>query len=306
MHDIDVPAEALSPPVLTTSDGTLRQVGVEVEFLGPSARVAAGVLARDLGGYVEAEDPHAFTVRNARFGDMSIEVDLRHVHPKRHSDLGVRLDARIAAWLGTVVSPFVPRELITAPMPIARLPDVDEAIASLRTAGAHGRGTVLWDSLGLHFNIDPPRLDAATLTAVLKAFLLVSERLRRETAQGSMRLALALPPDYPQAYKRRVLAPDYWPDLTNLTADYLAANPTRKRALDLLPLLAHLDEERVRLTLPHEKIGPRPVFHYRLPQAHLSDPNWSIVPDWDRWLIVERLASDRGKLCALGTAAMRS
>ena len=67
---------------------------------------------------------------------------------------------------------------------------------------------------------------------------------------------------------------------------------TRKRALDLLPLLAHLDEERVRSVLPHEKIGSRPVFHYRLPHAHLSDPTWSIMPDWNRWLLVERLASD--------------
>lgn len=118
-----------------------------------------------------------------------------------------------------------------------------------------------------------------------------------------MRLALALPTDYPQAYMRRVLDPDYWPNLTNLAADYLAANPTRKRALDLLPLLAHLDEERVRSVLPHEKIGARPVFHYRLPQAHLSDPNWSITPAWERWLIVERLASNPERLCASGQAA---
>ena len=30
--------------------------------------------------------------------------------------------------------------------------------------------------------------------------------------------------------------------------------------------------------LPHEKIGSRPVLHYRLPQAHVSEPGWSIVP----------------------------
>ena len=163
---------------------------------------------------------------------------------------------------------------------------------------------MLWDALGLHFNIDPPRLDSITVTAFLKAFLLVSDDLRREIARGSLRLALALTPDYPEAYKRRVLDPDYWPDLTNLTADYLAANPTRKRALDLLPLLAYLDEERVRSVLPHEKIGPRPVFHYRLPQAHLSDPAWSIMPDWERWLRVERLATNPEQLSRRGKAIL--
>ena len=44
---------------------------------------------------------------------------------------------------------------------------------------------MLWDSLGLHFNIDPPRLDAATVTAFLKAFLLVSDRLRQEIAAAA-------------------------------------------------------------------------------------------------------------------------
>jgi hypothetical protein len=286
-------------------------VGVEIEFLGLSARAAAEALAHDLGGSTVSEDPHAFRICGTPLGDLLVETDLRHAHPQRHPSLGLRLTPGVAAWLGTLVGPFVPRELITAPMPIARLPEVDAVVASLRAAGARGNGAVLWDSLGLHFNIDPPSLDAATVTAFLKAFLLVGDRLRHDIARGSRRFALALPPDYPPAYKRRVLDPGYWPDVTNLTEDYLAANPTRKRALDLLPLLAHLDGERVRSVLPHEKIGPRPVFHYRLPLSHLGDPAWSILPDWSRWLAVERLAADPEKLanpnvggvCGRGPAA---
>ncbi|MBQ0821219.1 amidoligase family protein [Microvirga sp. HBU67558] len=291
MNDAAIDADALGPPTLIAADGSLRRVGVEIEFLGPSARAAAQALSIDLGGTCQAEDPHAFRVSGVGLGDLLVETDLRHVHPDRHPELGVRLGRRMAAWLGTVASPFVPRELITAPIPIGRLQEMDLAVSSLRTAGAHGHGAVLWDSLGLHFNIDPPRLDAATVTAFLKAFLLVSDRLRQEIVRGSFRRALVLPPDYPQAYKQRVLDPDYWPDLPTLTDDYLVANPTRKRGLDLLPLLAHFDEQRVRSVLPHEKIGSRPVFHYRLPQAHLSDFAWSIMPDWERWLLVERLAS---------------
>ncbi|WP_262300086.1 amidoligase family protein [Microvirga sesbaniae] len=290
MNDIAIEPEALSSPPLIAASGSLRCVGVEIEFLGPSAQAAAEVLAHDLGGSCVTVDPHAFQVTGTRLGSLLVETDLRHVHPNRHPELGLRLGPRVAAWLGTLASPFVPRELITAPISITRLPEVDTVVHSLRAAGAYGRGAVLWDSLGLHFNIDPPRLDAATVTAFLKAFLLVSDRLRQETAHGSYRRALVLPPDYPQAYKRQVLDPDYWPDLPNLTDDYLAANPTRRRALDLLPLLTHFDQERVRSVLPHEKIGPRPVFHYRLPQAHLSDPAWSILPDWERWMSVERLA----------------
>jgi hypothetical protein len=304
MNDAAIDADTLSPPILLAADGSLRRVGVEIEFLGPSAQVAAEALAHDLGGSCQAEDPHAFKVSGTHLGDLLVETDLRHVHPDRHPELGLRLGRRVAAWLGTVASPFVPRELITAPMHIARLPEVDTVVTSLRSAGAYGRGAVLWDSLGLHFNIDPPRLDAATVTAFLKAFLLVNDRLRQEIVCGSFRRALVLPPDYPEAYKRRVLDPDYWPDLPNLTDDYLVANSTRKRALDLLPLLTHFDEERVRSVLPHEKIGSRSVFHYRLPHAYLSDPAWSIMPDWERWLLVERRALNLEELSAKGKVAL--
>ena len=292
MKDIAIEFAALSPPILIGADGSLRRVGVEIEFMGPSAHVAAQALAHDLSGACETVDPHAVKVTGTHVGDLLIETDLRHVHPDRHPELGLRLNRRVAAWLGTIVSPFVPRELTTAPISITQLPEMEAVVASLRSAGAYGQGAVLWDSLGLHFNIDPPHLDARTVVAYLKAFLRVNDRLRLEVANGSRRHAFVLPPDYPQAYKHRVLDPVYWPDLPGLTDDYLAANPTRKRALDLLPLLTHFDEDRVRSVLPHEKINSRPVFHYRLPQAHLSDPAWSIMPDWERWLRVERLASD--------------
>ena len=98
-------------------------------------------------------------------------------------------------------------------------------------------------------------------------------------------------------YRRRVLDDRYWPDLAGFVADYLAANPNRKRPLDLLPVLAVLAPEQVRGSLPHEKIGARPVLHYRLPQAHVGEPGWSIMPDWGRWLCVESCASDLLSAC---------
>jgi hypothetical protein len=284
----------LPQSAMLAADGSVRHVGVEVEFLGPSAKVAAAALLRDLGGVAEPEDPHAIKICGTRLGNLSVELDLRHVHPTRHPNLNVRLSRRASAILGTLVSPFVPREFITAPLPAAQIGAVDEALASLRSVGARGWGTIFLNSLSLHFNIDPPSLDARTLTAFLKAFLLVGDDLRRETTRGRLRLALALPPDYPQSYKDRVLAPEYWPSLADFTEDYLAANPTRQRALDLLPVLAFLNETQVRRALPQEKIGPRPVFHYRLPHAYLSDPDWSILPDWYNWLKVERLAAEMG------------
>ena len=54
--------------------------------------------------------------------------------------------------------------------------------------------------------------------------------------------------------------------------------------------------------MPNEKINQRPTFHYRLPDAGVSDPGWSIAPDWNRWVAVERVADDRDRLDSLGRA----
>src|SRR5829696_143418 len=99
------PSPPLAADVLMTADGSVRRVGVEVEFLGPSVSTAADALARDLGGVAEPEDPHAIKVRGTRLGDLSVELDLRHIHPARHSDLDIGLGRRGSAILGTLVSP---------------------------------------------------------------------------------------------------------------------------------------------------------------------------------------------------------
>jgi hypothetical protein len=200
----------------------------------------------------------------------------------------------------------VPREMVVAPVPMSRLAEIDRAVAFLRAAGARGRGTTRVASLGLHFNIDPPRLDAATIVAFLKAFLLLEPWLRRETAAGRRLRRVFLPPPFPQAFVRQVLAPDYRPDLPRLADDYLRANPTRNRALDLLPVLLHFDEARIRSRLPFEKIGARPALHYRLPLAHVGDPGWSIAADWNRWMAVQRLVEDPERLQELAHACLAS
>jgi hypothetical protein len=273
------------------ADGAPRRVGVEIEFMGPSARVAAAALAADLGGHLAEEDPNAFRLEGTALGDIRVELDLRAAHPQRRAPvpgLPVRAAGRSLAAL---LAPVVPRELITGPLAFARLPEVDRLAALLHGAGGRGRGAVLLGSLGLHFNVEPPDLSADTLARLLKAYLRLEPRLRTETAAGGFLAARGLPPPFPAPYTARVLDPAYRPDLDGLARDYLAANPTRHRGLDLLPILAHRDEARVRAALPpDEKVSPRPVLHYRLPQAHVGLPGWSLAPAWNRWVDVEELA----------------
>ncbi|WP_084506718.1 amidoligase family protein [Geminicoccus roseus] len=312
MNDAESPRQPsghrFEPPrTWSANAGQVRQVGVEIEFMGVGVSTSAEALCRALGGAVVEEDPQSFAVRGTSLGNLTVELDTRYVHPGKHGrSLPVHLGRRSAAWLGVALSRVVPRELVVAPLPPERLGLVDQAVAVLRAAGARGRGTSWLGSLGLHFNVDPPSLEVDTLLGYLRAFLLLEPWLRRETFRAARwRRGLLLPAEYPAGYVRRVLAPDYRPDLAGFADDYLKANPTRDRALDLLPVLLHLDKARVRARLPFEKIGPRPALHYRLPWAQVGAPKWSILPDWQRWLAVERLAGDPVRLEALSLAFLR-
>jgi hypothetical protein len=291
------------PPILTNAEGRMRTVGVEIEFAGLTAEAAAKALASSFGGGVNQKDPHAFVVKRSTLGDIAVELDLRYVHPERPNTTFMHnVGAKLASWFGSAVRHIVPCELVTAPVPIDRLQDVDSALAVLRRAGAKGTQDGALYAFGLHFNPEVPRLDADTIASMLKAFVLLNAWLRRQVAPDTTRHLLGFADPFPQDYVRRIAAPDYTPDIPMLIDDYLLANPTRNRDLDLLPLLVYLDEDRVRAKLPNEKINKRPTAHYRLPDSRISDPGWSIAPDWNRWVAVERVAADRERLEALGRA----
>ncbi|NNC55402.1 MAG: hypothetical protein HKO07_06755, partial [Pseudomonadales bacterium] len=101
--------------------------------------------------------------------------------------------------------------------------------------------------------------------------------------------------------------PDYKPGVEQLIDDYLTHNPTRNRSLDMLPLFAHLDEQRVRNTIDDDRIKARPTFHYRLPNCDIDSPDWNIDLSWSLWLQVEKLAFDAPRLkkyCSLYTEAL--
>ncbi len=113
--------EFRSPPRPLREDGTPRRVGVEIEFTGPSARIAAAALAAGLGGRLAEEDPHAFRLEGTSLGDLRVELDLRAAHPQRRmTEPGAlpRLPVRAAGRsLAALLGPVVPRELITGPSP---------------------------------------------------------------------------------------------------------------------------------------------------------------------------------------------
>jgi Putative amidoligase enzyme len=290
------------PPVLYNEQGRMRTVGVEIEFVGPSAERTVQALQEAFGGRLIEEDPHAFSLKESAIGDLTVELDSRILHPGKETGTQRGVLPKIAALFGFAARYLVPCELVTAPIPIDRLQELSRILSILRRVGAKGTQDAPFYAFGLHFNPEAPRQDVATVTAFMKSFALLNPWLRREASPNPTRNLLGFADPFPADYVRMIAAPDYRPDLSAFIDDYLSRNATRNRDLDLLPLLHHLDARRVRAVLPHEKINGRPTFHYRLPDARASDPGWSIAPDWNRWVCVERLAGDRERLDAVGSA----
>lgn len=147
-------------------------------------------------------------------------------------------------------------------------------------------------------NPEVPSRDAKVILAYFKAFLILADRLRADAARDIKRRLLPFADPVPRAYARKVINPAYQPSLGQLIDDYIAANPTRNRELDMLPLFTTLDAERVGRQFRSPLVKPRPTFHYRLPDTRLSDPEWGLITEWNRWVQVEWLAADPERLDA--------
>ncbi|HYD66365.1 amidoligase family protein [Azospirillum sp.] len=298
------------PPRLTTPDGSPRRVGVELEFADLDAPSAARLVRELYGGTIEVEDPHRCRVTGTRLGDFTVELDMRSAHPEKKADadaetepgaLDTMLEKLRPLWgrIGSLVMPF---EIAAPPVPFDRLPELEALIRGLRERGAAGTEASPLFAFGLHFNPEVAADDADYLVDHLKAFLILSPWLRSEIQVDPTRRLTGFIAAFPIDYAAKVVDPAYRPDRAALIADYLAANPTRNRELDLFPLFAHLAPDTLFAAVKDPHVRPRPTFHYRLPNARIGDPGWSLAQDWNRWVTVEELAADRGRLDSLGAA----
>jgi hypothetical protein len=288
--------ERRQPPRTTNADGDARRIGVEIEFGGVELDQAAALVRDVFGGDVAEPSPHVRDVKGTGIGDFKIELDAQLVHPKETSD---EIERKARKLAGDLSRTFVPTEIVGPPAPLDSLDDFDRLIEALRSAGAEGTGDGVSYAFGLQLNPEVASTDAADILAVLQAYVLMSPLLRRRIGVDPMRRLLPYVDPFPFAYARKILDPDYAPDTSVLIDDYMTDNPTRNRELDMLPLFAHLDEQRVRAILDDPLIKARPTYHYRLPNTDFADPGWGVVREWNRWVIVERLATDdarRGQL----------
>jgi hypothetical protein len=292
-------------PWTSAPDGHPRRIGIEIEMAGLELAEMAAVVQHEFGGQIEAGSAFVSWIRDTAFGDFTVELDARVLKDRRHREhlrrLGIELGeedgAALDRWLADAAGRIVPHEIVAPPVPLEVLPRLDRMRAALQQRGARGTQSSVLYAFGLQLNIEAHRLDADWITAILRAFVLLYEALLQAEAIDLSRQLTPFIRPFPGTYVRHILQPDYQPEISTLIDDYLVHNPTRNRPLDLLPLFATIDRDRVMAApVEHALVKARPALHYRLPNCEIDDPHWTLARPFNGWAQVEHLAADAGAL----------
>lgn len=276
------------PPALTNASGAIRRVGFELEFSGIDVARSAEATASAVGGSPYAKSPASWRV-DSPLGKFKIEIDWRFLQKLAETSSTTPRNERWLDTLSEAASLVVPIEVICPPLAMNALAPLNKLLDALRDAGAKGTGESPIAAYGTHINPELPALDSDTIVRYLKAYAVLQWWLVEQHHINATRKLSPYIDLYSESYLRKVLSYQQ-PSLEQLIEDYLKANHSRNRALDLLPLFAHIDETRVRAVMGNEKINPRPTLHYRLPDCRIDDPRWSLAQEWRRYCTIEQLA----------------
>lgn len=279
-------------------------MGVEIEFTNVDEAAAAALVQKQFGGEIQTISAHRRHVDDTAWGRFVVELDTQYAHrPDTKGGLTDELLGDSARELiGDAVAGIVPSEIVCPPIPYDRLGDLDALFEGLRRQGAEGTQDRALYGFGLHLNVEVAEETIGFLLRQFRAYLLMSDWLRQEIEVDLTRRILPHASQFPNEYVLQLMAPDYHPDLRQFIEHYAAYNPTRNRELDLYPLFLHLMPDLVDELVDDPRIKARPAFHYRLPNASLSQAGWSAVTEWNRWVAVERLAADAARLADMAGA----
>ena len=293
------------PAQLGCADGTPRRVGVEIEMSGIELEMIADQLLDKLGGTLKHVSEYEIQVNGSTLGDFKVDLDFEYFQKLARRDLDAggewlhEVELLAADALQALMKNLIPCELITPPLPFARLGELDAVVEGLRESGANGTRQALFSAFGLHLNPELPDLEAGTILAYLRAFVCLQVWLEEQEDIVFSRKLSPFIRSYPTEYENLILEEDYAPSLTQLIDDYLEYNPTRNRMLDMLPIFAYLDEVRVVEVVGGQKLRKRPTLHYRLPNSDVDNPDWGVWRCWNDWMQVEALANDELRLSSV-------
>jgi len=284
-----------TPPLTKTEKDDVRRVGFEIEFTGLTIGQSTQILQDVFGGQVEKKSEVEFVLQTPDYGKFKAELDWEFL---KNTALEAKVNDDGHEWvdfLHKVASNVVPLEIVSPPFPLDKLHQLDELIPTLRRAGAKGTDDSVVAAFGVHINPELPALDVNTIHCYLKAFGLLQWWLNDAHDVNLARKVSPYIQLYTEEYIELLLNKTYQ-HVDELIDDYLTYNPSRNRALDMLPLFAYLNEEKVTAVVTDSKVNQRPTFHYRLPDCLIENEHWSFATSWNIWYWVEELANDEESL----------
>lgn len=293
------------PPEPYNKDKGYRKTGVEFEFTGIEMAESADLIQGLYGGKISEISTYEMEVADTELGTFRIELDAKLFQDKKYEEYLNKIGVNISGYknldkleerLRAMASTLVPFEIISDPIPLPDLHRLEELITEMRKLKAEGTGSSIFNAFGLHLNPEIPDPDPRTLLNILRAFVLLDPWIRKNADTDISRRITPFINEFKKPYIQKILQEDYRPDVKELIRDYMEAGNTRNRPLDMLPLFAWLDENLVDELSEDERISSRPAFHYRLPDFLIDDPDWTLALEWNRWVLVEKLAEDEDTL----------
>lgn len=292
----------MTPSATLTPGGAIRRVGVEMAFGALEPRGAARDIVGLHGGEERELGPNRLAVLDSGIGDFEIRWGPEIPTMQSATSETRRMTRTAVEKLATVAGPTAPCEIVCPPTSFRDLGIIDQLFDHLRREGRTGKAEDIPVPLGFELGVDAASLDHGDILAVLRAWCLMCDWLRQDYAPTDMQDIIVFPEPFDLDYRKLVLDPDYRPGMKALADDYITANPTRNKELDLLPLLCHLKPAIVRKKQKGPPVTPRPIFCYRLPRAGLARGGGIVTDEWNRWVEVEALAANPGRLRRMAEA----
>lgn len=281
--------------------GEERCTGYEFEFTGVEIPEAAGLVQSLYGGSVSRISTYEYHVEETLFGTFKLELDAQLLREKKYEktlkSIGIDLSTfknieSIEDKLKNMASSVVPFEIITPPIPLSKMPELQKLVDELRNWKAKGTGSSVLYAFGLHLNPEISSDSTQSLLNHLRAFVLLDPWIRKDAKINISRRITPYINEYKEEYLQLILSSAYQPSLEEFIRDYFRYDNSRNRPLDMLPVFKHLEPELTDSLLKETLTSGRPAYHYRLPNCSIEDPEWSLADEWNRWVIVEILAND--------------
>lgn len=253
------------------------------------------------GGTISRISTYEYHINDAAFGTFKLELDAQLLREKKYEktlrSIGIDLSTfknieSIEDKLKNLASSVVPFEIITPPVLLSDMPELQQLVDELRRWKAKGTGSSVLYAFGLHLNPEIPDDSALSLLNHLRAYVMLDPWIRKNSKIDISRRLTPYINEYKEDYLQLILSTAYKPTLEELIRDYFRYDNSRNRPLDMLPVFMYLDPETTQIYLEETLTSARPTYHYRLPNCSIEDPKWSLADEWNRWVLVEQLADD--------------